>query len=126
MKKVFLNLSVFGLLSFFFTACTKTDAPIKPEAYEQTQAGAKSKLSQEPINFTAPMVFPEGVVYDASNDRFLVSSISMGTIGAVSREGIYSSFIQDADLASTAGMEIDNNHNRLVVTSSREMDHWLS
>lgn len=108
-----MKLFAIAALTVFFGACTKTD-DLQKDAY-----APPPKPAPQPINFTAPNVFPEGVVYDASNDRFLVSSISMGTIGAVTPAGVYSPFIQDADLASTAGMEIDKDHKRLLVTSSK-------
>lgn len=64
------------------------------------------------------MQFPEGMVYNPFTDRFLVSSIALGTIGSVTPAGVFSPFIQDAALASTAGMEIDKSRKRLLVTSS--------
>ncbi len=65
------------------------------------------------------MLFPEGMVYNPFTDQFLVSSIAQGTIGSVTTQGAYSIFIQDADLASTAGMEIDKAHKRLLVTNAK-------
>lgn len=120
-----MKLFAVAALTVIFAGCTKTDAPLKTDAlqktgaYELSHSAAKSKPAQEAINFTAPNVFPEGVVYDPFNDRFLVSSIAMGTIGAVNREGIYSPFIQDAALVSTAGMEIDKAHKHLLVTNAK-------
>lgn len=109
---------LFGIVAFIvlLSACNKTNDLQKTGAYEASDANAKFKA--EPINFTAPNVFPEGMVYDPIKERFLVSSISMGTIGAVSPKGVYSPFIQDADLVSTAGMKIDKERKRLLVTNS--------
>ena len=124
MKKVIVTLSLFASLGVFLAACSKTKDLMETGDQQQTEAfktdhsAAESKFAQEPIHFNAPFVFPEGMVYDPSTDRFLVSSIAQGMIGAVSREGVYSPFIQDADLASTAGMEIDKAQKRLLVTNS--------
>jgi len=112
------NLLAIVALTVLIAACTKTDVLQKTEANEPGQLAAKPKTPPAPINFTAPMLFPEGVVYNPFNDRFLVSSIAQGTIGAVTPDGVYSPFIQDAALASTAGMEIDKARKRLLVTSS--------
>jgi sugar lactone lactonase YvrE len=125
MKKVIVTLSLFVSLSVFLAACSKTNDLTETndrqqtEAYKTGHSAAESKYALEPIHFNAPFVFPEGMVYDPSTDRFLVSSIAQGTIGAVNREGVYSPFIQDADLASTAGMEIDKAQKRLFVTNSK-------
>ncbi|MEI6949672.1 hypothetical protein V9K67_20970 [Paraflavisolibacter sp. H34] len=115
MKKKMLTAAA---LAVFFAACKKSDAPLRPDAYEPVAAAAKPATPQDAIHFTAPFVFPEGVVYDPFNDRFLVSSIAQGTIGAVTREGVYSPIIQDAALASTAGMEIDKGGKRLLVANA--------
>jgi sugar lactone lactonase YvrE len=117
-----MKLFAIAAIALSFAACRKTDlkndALVNSEANELNQSMAKSKAAAAPINFTAPNVFPEGMVYDPLNDQFLVSSLSMDTIGAVNRQGIYSVFIEDEDLASTAGMEIDKAHKRLLVTNS--------
>jgi hypothetical protein len=126
MKMKFIAIAALGI---FFAACSKTDLQtpdallkadaLNAEANEQGKLALKFKLGAEPIHFNAPFLFPEGMVYDAANDRFFVSSIAQGTIGTVSRKGIYSPFIQDAALASTAGMEIDKAHDRLSVTNAK-------
>jgi sugar lactone lactonase YvrE len=115
MKRKFLAIAV---LTVFLAACTKTDVPEKTGAADLNPSASK-KIAPAPINFTAPFLFPEGMVYDPFTDRFLVSSIALGTIGAVTKDGVYSPFIQDPDLASTAGMEIDKARKRLLVTNAR-------
>jgi sugar lactone lactonase YvrE len=121
MKK---NLFTVAVFTFFLVACTKTDKPLEADARQKGEVSefsnsfTASKTAQAAVNFNAPNVFPEGVVYDPFNDRFLVSSVSMGTIGAVTPKGIYSVFIKDADLVSTVGMEIDKARKRLLVANS--------
>src|SRR5204863_7849892 len=70
------------------------------------------------INFTEPGLYPESVEFDKFNNRFLVSSVGAGTIGAVSYQGDYIPFIQDADLQSTTGLEIDDARKRLLVLNT--------
>jgi hypothetical protein len=118
MKRISVILST-ASLSIFFAACTKSHNLQETEVPALSQSASKNTPVAEAIEFNAPFLFPEGVVYDPLNDQFLVSSIAQGTIGAVNREGIYSPFIVDADLASTAGMKIDKAHKRLLVTNSK-------
>ncbi len=111
-------------LTFLFAACTKSDdlrnsGALKNSADNEINLLAGKKAEPAPIHFTAPFLFPEGMVYDPFSDRFLVSSIALGTIGTVTKAGIYAPFIQDAALASTAGMEIDKARKRLLVTNAR-------
>jgi len=121
MKK---NLFAIAAFTVFFAACRKTE-PLKTDALQKTETSelspstAKPKTPPAPINFTAPMLFPEGMVYNPFTDQFLVSSIAQGTIGSVTTQGVYSIFIQDPVLASTAGMEIDKAHKRLLVTNAK-------
>ncbi len=70
------------------------------------------------INFTEENLFPEGVVYDPSNNRFYVSSTVNGDIGIVTPDGSYTPFITDAALTSTTGLEIDKARKRLYVSNS--------
>lgn len=116
MKKSFIAVAAIGV---FFTACNKSADLQTTEADQQKQAAAKAKPIPAPIEFFAPFVFPEGMVYDAKGERFLVSSIAQGTIGAVTHDGTYSPFIVDGALVSSAGMEIDKTGKRLLVTNAR-------
>ncbi|MCC6614175.1 MAG: hypothetical protein IT320_11905 [Anaerolineae bacterium] len=70
------------------------------------------------VAFTEPGIMPEGVEWDAANERFLVGSLSTGTIRAISDDETIEPFIEDDELASTVGIEIDEATNRLLVTNS--------
>ena len=63
-------------------------------------------------------VIPEGVEYDQKNARFLVGSLSEGTVFEVSNDGALTPFVQDPDLVSSIGIEVDAAHNRLLVANS--------
>lgn len=69
-----------------------------------------------------PGLMPEGVVWDAEHERFLVGSLLLGTIYSVTphEDGTadIEPFIQDKDLRSTVGLEVDAENNRLLVTNS--------
>jgi sugar lactone lactonase YvrE len=64
-------------------------------------------------------LYPEGVEYDAEGGRFLVGSMSEGTIFAVNDDGALMPFIEDEDLKSTTGIHIDIERNRLLVVNQR-------
>lgn len=67
------------------------------------------------IVFQAPLLYPEGVAYNPSNNLFYVSSVKTGTIGTVDQRGIYNVFYQDNSLKSSFGMKVDTRKNRLWV-----------
>lgn len=76
------------------------------------------KKEPQSIKFTQSILYPEGVVYDPFNDYFLVSSITRGDVGKVTRDGIYTPFITDDALVSSIGLEIDKTRKRLLVVNS--------
>jgi hypothetical protein len=61
---------------------------------------------------------PEGVEYDTKNKRFLVGSLAKGTVFVVAKDGTLTPFIQDPDLKSSVGIEVDEERNRLLVPNS--------
>lgn len=114
MKKTFIQLLI---VSFFATACKKeiSDESLNAINEQQTQMATQARISiPDQIHFTVPGLYPEGIAFDKFNNRFLVSSFGHGTIGAVSFDGNYTPFIEDADLKSTLGLHIDEAHKRVV------------
>lgn len=69
------------------------------------------------INFEAPGMYPEGVAFDEGGNRFFVSSVRTGTVGAVDAKGTYSVFYADSSLKSTYGMKVDAARRKLWVCS---------
>jgi sugar lactone lactonase YvrE len=95
-------------------------------------AGCES--TQEPPEAIAPdeiiieqhNLFPEGIEYDDGGDRFLLGSVTEGTIHAVFDNGTLNPFIEDEELLSTGGIEIDHINNRLLVAiSSHSWDQGM-
>ena len=81
--------------------------------------GIHQAQAQTPrINFTAPMVYPEGVAFNAKTNQYFVSSVKTATIGTVDPAGKYSPFYEDSALKSSYGMKIDPKTNRLWVCTS--------
>lgn len=72
----------------------------------------------ERIVFQAPVLYPEGVTYDAASKRFFVSSVKTGTVGSVDEAGNYKELYKDPSLKSTYGLKVDAKNNRLLVCVS--------
>jgi len=96
-----LPLALLGLLA---TSCSD-DSDSDPDA-------------PDTITFTQSALYPEGVQYDASNNRFLVGSQTRGTVGQVKDDGTYSAFAEDAQLVSTIGLNVDDARSRVLVAIS--------
>ena len=63
-------------------------------------------------------IYPEGIEYDPENARFLIGSLSEGTIFEVFDDGTHGAFIEDEALMSTVGIEVDADRNRLLVAET--------
>ena len=74
-------------------------------------SGAQTKR----IEFEAPRMYPEGIVYDAGSNIFYVSSVTTGTIGKVDSSGKYSIVFADSSLKSTFGMKLSSDRKTLWV-----------
>lgn len=74
----------------------------------------------ETIEVMKEGLFPEGVAYDSVNGRFLVSSISEGTVHAVAADGTLTPFIEDERIPSSLGLEVDEERNRLLVAATNQ------
>jgi sugar lactone lactonase YvrE len=65
-----------------------------------------------------PGLLPEGIEYDAERQRFLLGSLSTGSITSVSLLGGTQTLIEDEDLISSVGIHIDAANDRLLVANS--------
>jgi len=65
-----------------------------------------------------PGLTPEGIEWDAEAEHFLLGSLAEGTIYAVQDDGTSTPFIQDPDLISSVGIEVDAQHGRLLVANA--------
>jgi sugar lactone lactonase YvrE len=61
---------------------------------------------------------PEGIEYDAENQRILTGSLSEGSIFQIHPDGRVTTAIADPDLVSSVGIEVDSQRNRLLVANS--------
>ncbi len=113
------SLAALALAAALTFSCSSDVAEVE-KAGQAAQAAAKKAAKEIPdqINFTRPGLYPEGIAFDRRNDRFLVSSVSTGTIGAVTYDGTYTPFIQDPALTATVGLTIDDARRRVLAAVS--------
>lgn len=114
--KLMLVLAVAGSLA----ACDKEQAPQEeamPEVSVQ-EMPAPVPMAPATIAFSAEALYPEGVDYDATGKRFLVTSLRQGTIGQVDEEGNYSPFASDEKMVSAIGLRVDPPRDRVLVCNS--------
>lgn len=65
-----------------------------------------------------PGLHPEGVEWDGERQRFLVSSVTRGTVTAVRDDGDLQTLVDDVSLTSTIGVHIDEAHGRVLVADA--------
>lgn len=82
------------------------------------QVFAQEMELPEQVMAAHPNLHPEGIEWDAANGRFLVGSLTEGTIFTVADDGTVTPFIEDENLISSIGIHIDAANNRLLVASS--------
>ena len=61
---------------------------------------------------------PEGVEYDATNERFLTGSIAEGSILEIGVDGSVTTVETDDELVSSVGIEVDEETDRLLVANA--------
>ena len=97
------------------------DQPAMPEekvvAPAATSVPAAQKLP-DMVSFEKDALYPEGLEYDAVNNRFLVTSLREGIVGTVTPDGNYKVLFQDANMVSAIGIRIDNERDRVLVCNS--------
>lgn len=65
-----------------------------------------------------PGLHPEGVEWDAERSRFLVSSVTRGTVTAVEDDGALETLVRDGDVTASIGVHIDRERGRLLVADA--------
>jgi len=80
----------------------------------------QSKVLTNPdmVSFKSPALYPEGIAWDADHNRFLVTSIHKGVVGAVKVDGSYSVFARDPHMVSSVGIHIDAKRDRVLVCNA--------
>jgi len=96
-------LALAGLLSGLASCSKKDDA-----------------TAASPSKITVPQraLSPEGIQYDAANQRFIVSSRTQGRLGTVRDDSTYAQLADDPHLVSTIGLNLDAGRQRLLAAVS--------
>jgi hypothetical protein len=61
---------------------------------------------------------PQGIAYDSTAQRFLVTSLTEGTVTAVTDDGVLHPFIEDTTLISAIAVRVDAPRQRVFVTNA--------
>jgi sugar lactone lactonase YvrE len=93
MQPKILSLSLLLAIAYSLTSC-------------EDHRNSPNASFPERINFVAERQYPEGMTYSGQLDRFLVSSITQGKVGAVSTTGQYSDLVTAPELISAMGMKV--------------------
>lgn len=126
MNKLLFNLAIVLVL---ISACggTAMPTPVSPTAtlipstvtpVPPTNTPLLETTVPDEIVFEHRNLYPEGIEYDEGSQRFLLSSVTQGTIYQVADDGTIEPFIEDDELELTLGLEIDHVNNRLLVANS--------
>ena len=112
MKKHFLSFAVALSSLLFVSSCSQYD-------WEDfiNNPGGENHLPDE-VLITEKNLFPEGLAYDQSFNRYLVTSFTRGNIGQVTDRGDYRVFVDDDTLVSTVALYLDVLRKRVLVTVS--------
>ncbi|HEY8521745.1 MAG TPA: hypothetical protein VIN61_16870 [Gammaproteobacteria bacterium] len=94
-------------------------APPSPPA-APPPAARTEQPAQIPATITAERggFIPEGIEYDQANRRFLTGSLAEGTIFEFRTDGSIVPFVEDPELVSSVGIEVDEPRDRLLVPNS--------
>ena len=102
-------------------ACNKSAEPDKASsttAVDTSKQASSTTTPPDVVKINSPALYPEGIEWDAANQRFLVTSLGRGEVGSVKDDGSYEVFATDPRLINTIGMELDPERDRVLVCNS--------
>ena len=112
----------FGLVigvSALIGACTPDSGPpASTPAAAPTPPAAAPAAIPDSIRAARGGFLPEGIEYDTDNARLLTGSLAEGSIFRIGADGSVTAVIEDSDLRSSVGIEVDEDRDRLLVTNS--------
>jgi len=90
-----------------------------PNVDDQGPASAQAPRSWPDVIVAERNLFlPEGIEYDQATARFLLGSLREGTIYQLERDGRLTPVVEDEELVSSVGIEVDGTRGRLLVANS--------
>jgi hypothetical protein len=118
------NLALVTGFCVLLSACSpESEAPTAdpatpPPAAASAPPAASSCAPPDCIRAARGGFIPEGIEYDTDNARFLTGSLAEGSIFQIGEDGSVTPVIEDSDLVSSVGIEVDEERDRLLVTNS--------
>lgn len=95
------------------TILAASGLPAMPAGADTGAAGRCPDL----ITGSAPRLHPEGVAYSPEQNRFLVGSVTHGTVSVVRPGGSVRTLVDDPALITTMGLGVDRRRGRLLVVN---------
>ncbi len=104
-----IGLAVSGFVMSMGVLCT----PL----YAATKDAVNNKLFLEEQWKLDGQFIPEGIAYDAATQSYFLSSLTEPTIYRIGANKEVKRFAYDKEIVSSAGIHVDGNHRRLLITS---------
>ena len=93
-------------------------AAVLPACSDDDDMTTPAAAAPDRITVPQAALHPEGIQWDATNQRFVVSSRTQGRIGTVRDDSTYTVLADDPRLISTIGLNLDASRNRLLAAVS--------
>jgi sugar lactone lactonase YvrE len=111
-------LALWVVCSAIAVSCSDQADP-ESDVSAQGLAAAESELDwPDTIVAERNRFLPEGVEFDQKNSRFLVGSLREGSVFQLERDGRLTPVVEDPELVSSVGIEVDEARGRLLVVNS--------
>ncbi|ONI89856.1 hypothetical protein ALI144C_03970 [Actinosynnema sp. ALI-1.44] len=83
----------------------------------QTAQAARRPPCAELVTGTGDELHPEGIAYDPNENRFLIGSVTRGTVSTVRPDGSARTVVKDPKLITTMGLTVDARRGRLLAVN---------
>ena len=116
--KITCNLLLTIVLIVALAACNKSTDVGKPSDSGEPKSVAEKTELPKIFKVNSPAQYPEGISWDDTHKRFLVTSLRKGEVGAVSDDGTYTTFATDPRMICSVGIKVDPVRDRVLVCNS--------
>jgi sugar lactone lactonase YvrE len=108
-----IRVALFGITMLVATGWVTSSG----EAAGESAAESAGRHCPDLISGSAPRLHPEGVAYAPDQNRFLVGSVTHGTVSVVRPDGSVRTLVDDPALITTMGLAVDARRGRLLVVN---------
>lgn len=109
---------IMKIISLFFLIITVALTNAYADGKTPTKSEAIAPMNPDVVSFNKAALYPEGIDWDSTNNRFMVTSVHQGLVGTVKDDGTYTVFAQDPRMVSAVGIRIDAGRDRVLVCNS--------